>query len=128
MAAPKRTREQRGRDDTVLAEMLAQGRSHAAMAARLGVSRAQVEYDLRRVRAAARRRFGGAVDLVVDQVLKLRHRHALALQAFHRSREVREKSTTEQIGGKDGRAGRLRVVVTRQQGWGDAKYLHVANR
>jgi hypothetical protein len=117
-----RTPDEIRRDRAEIARLYLQRWTQAEIGARLGLSRQQVGYDLAAVRQAWLQ--SALLDFDARQAQELAAIDRLereAWDAWARSKQAREVTTTEQTTGGDGE--RTRVAIRKEQQHGDPRFL-----
>ncbi len=126
---PKRTAAQREQALLEVARLDGLGHTTRSIAAKMGVSHTQVEYDLRIIK----RRYAEATleerhAKVTEKIAQLRDVRRRAYEEWERSRKDRERTTKTKTGpatdaeGKPA-GGSMKVTITTEHGLGRNEYL-----
>jgi hypothetical protein len=118
---PKRTPEQVLRDRAETAKLYIQGWPQHEIAAKVGVTREQITYDLARIREEWVRQAQASMgELVARELAKLDRIEAEAWAAWERSRRNRERKRTKKT---TGARDQLEAAVESEERDGDPRWL-----
>lgn len=122
MAANTRTEDQIRQDRARAAELYKEGWTQSRIAQEIGVSQAQISYDLAAIRKewreSALRDFDAAKMRELEKIDLI---ESEAWEAYHRSKEERQKAVKEKVEGDT--SGRTKVQVTTEKVDGDPRFL-----
>lgn len=121
---PKRTPDQVLRDRAETARLYLQGVPQHEIAAKQGVTREQITYDLNVIRAEwVKNAQEGMTELVARELAKLDRIEAEAWAAWERSCKSRERKRTKKTTG--GESDRLEAQVETEERDGDPRWLEI---